>query len=132
MKPLLIPILLAFSLTALAQRPPEAIVQENLDHYNNRNIEGFMQSFPNDIALYEFGKCEPSYQGLEAIRNAYQKLFDASPALHSTIVHRSVVGTKVIDHERITGRSGKDEPLELMMVYEVNETQITKMTVIRK
>ena len=30
---------------------PEQIVQENLDFYNDRNIEGFMSSFTEDIKL---------------------------------------------------------------------------------
>ena len=127
---LLLPLALLI-LSVAPERSPEDIVQENLDYYNQRNIEGFMQSFTNDIALFEFGKAEPSYKGREAIREVYQRLFDQSPKLHSTIVHRSVIGNKVIDHEHITGRKGTDEPLELVMVYEVDATHITRMTVIR-
>ena len=132
MKSLILLSALCLTMVAPEKRSPETIVQENLDCYNRRNIDGFMQSFTDDIALYEFGNPEPSYQGKEAIRAAYQRLFDQSPELHSTIVHRTVLGNKVIDHESITGRSGKADVLELVMVYEVNDTHITRMTVLRK
>ena len=113
-------------------RTPEEIVQENLDFYNQRNLEGFMSSFTDSIALYTFGKAEPVAQGKEAIRNLYKGLFDASPKLHSTILHRSIIGNKVIDHESIVGRKGNDVPIELVMIYEVSVDEIVRMTVIRE
>ena len=121
-----------FSFVGPSQRTPEEIVQENLDFYNKGDIEGFMTSFSDDIALFEFGKATPSYQGLDAIRKVYTRLFNSSPELYSTILHRAVMGNKVIDHESITGRNGKTEPLELVLIYEVNNQKISKMTVIRK
>ncbi|MEM9024940.1 MAG: nuclear transport factor 2 family protein [Bacteroidota bacterium] len=132
MKTLLLFSLLALGASAAQERTPEQIVQENLDFYNQGDIEGFMRSFSDDIALYEFGKAAPSYRGRDAIRTVYARLFTNSPDLHSTIVHRTVLGNKVIDHEHITGRNGSNEPLELVLIYEVNTQHIVKMTVIRK
>lgn len=127
---------LAFSLffaklIAQQDRTPEEIVQENLDFYNQRNLEGFMSSFADSIALYTFGNTEHVAKGKEAIRNLYKDLFDASPKLHSTIIHRSVIGNKVIDHESIIGRKGSELPIELVIIYEVSEDKIIRMTVIR-
>jgi hypothetical protein len=59
-------------------------------------------------------------------------LFDASPKLHSTILHRTVMGNKVIDHESITGRKDSDVPIELILIYEVSGDKIVRMTVIRE
>lgn len=127
----------AFSLlftTLIAQqgRTPEEIVQENLDFYNQRNLEGFMSSFADSIALYTFGNTEPVAKGKAAIRNLYKGLFDASPKLYSTIIHRTVMGNKVIDHESIVGRKGSELPIELVMIYEVSEEKIVRMTVVRE
>jgi hypothetical protein len=119
-------------LKAQQTRTPEAVVQENLDFYNQQNLEGFMNSFSDSIALYNFGKSEPIAEGKEAIRNLYKGLFDASPKLHSTILNRSVIGNKVIDHESIVGRKGSDVPIELVMIYEVSVDRIIRMTVIRQ
>jgi hypothetical protein len=112
-------------------RSPQEVVQENLDYYNEGDIEGFMKSFTDDIALYEFGAKIASYTGKKQIREVYSKLFKDSPNLHSTIEHRSVLGNKVIDHELIVGRKGSSDTLKLIMVYEVREDKIFKMTVIR-
>jgi hypothetical protein len=119
------------TLHAQQTRTPEEIVQENLDFYNQRNLEGFMSSFTDSIALFTFGKTEPVAKGKEAIRNLYKSLFDASPKLHSTILHRSIIGNKIIDHESIVGRKGSNVPIELVMVYEVSDDKIVRMTVVR-
>lgn len=39
------------------------------------------------------------------------------PGLHAELVQRMVVGTKVIDHERIVGIG--DAPMEVAAIYEV-------------
>ena len=125
-------LLICPKMKAQQTKTPEMVVQENLDFYNQRNLEGFMSSFIDSIALYTFGNTEPVAKGKEAIRNLYKGLFDASPKLHSTILHRSIIGNKVIDHESILGRKGSDVPIELVMIYEVSEDKIVRMNVIRE
>jgi hypothetical protein len=134
MKTFILVSLLSSVLQPLAQKSKSSneVVQENLDYYNQRNIEGFMSSFSDSITLFTFGKIEPIAVGKEAIRNLYQGLFDASPKLHSTILTRTILGNKVIDHEYIVGRKGSDTPLELVMIYEVSGDKIVRMTVIRE
>jgi len=78
-----------------------------------------------------FGKTEPIANGKESIKKLYKELFDDSPKLHSTILHRAVIGNKVIDHESIKGRKGSKKPVKLVMIYEVSGDKIVQMTVIR-
>jgi hypothetical protein len=111
---------------------PFQVVQENLQFYNKRDIDGFMSSFSDSITLYNLGKSEPIAEGKEAIRNLYKGLFDDSPKLHSTILHRAVIGNKVIDHELIKGRRGSKSPIKLVMIYEVFGGKIARMTVVRQ
>jgi hypothetical protein len=111
---------------------PEQVVQQNLEAYNRSDIEAFMASFSPDAAIYNFAEQTPSTVGLEAVRKRYQDLFQQSPNLHSTILKRIVFDNKVIDHESITGRLGSENTLEIIMIYEVKEDKICKMTVIRK
>lgn len=113
-------------------KTPADVVQENLDFYNQRNIDGFMSSFPDTIALYLYGKSDPVANGKEEVRKLYKELFDDSPKLHSTILHRAVIGNKVIDYESIKGRKGSKKTLKLVMIYEVSEGKINRMTVIRE
>jgi len=116
----------------MAQRSPAAIVQENLDAYNKRDIEAFMQSFSDSIVVTNYADKAIIAKGLTKVRSVYQLLFDASPNLHSTILNRIVFDNKVIDHESITGRLGATTPVELIAIYEVKQDKIVAMTFIRK
>ena len=109
----------------------EQVVQKNVEGYNRRDIRGFMECFSPDISLYTFPDPDPTLEGLEAIQKFYKQLFEASPKLHSTILKRIVFNNKVIDHESIIGRQGSDVPLEIVVIYEVNEGKIFRLTAIR-
>lgn len=111
---------------------PEQVVQKNLDYYNARNINGFMSLFSADIKFYNFGDDKITISGLDECRRTYQELFDSSPELHSTITQRIVFDNKVIDHEYITGRKGSKDAVKLVLIYEVKNDLIYKVTVIRK
>jgi hypothetical protein len=114
------------------KQTPEQIVQINLDFYNNRDIEGFMSSFSNDITFYNYADNKPTTIGLEQVRKLYKELFDLSPKLHSTILRRITFDNKVIDHESIVGRRGSDDIYEIVLIYEVKSEKIFKVTAIRK
>lgn len=135
MKPIYLTLLFLsmFTTTTMAQNSsPEQIVQQNLDYYNNRDIEGFMRCFSEDIAIYSFTDHTLTAKGLDEVRKLYTALFESSPTLHSTIVKRIVFDNKVIDHESIVGRKGSSDILELVLIYEVKNDKIYKITVIRK
>jgi hypothetical protein len=114
------------------KQTPEQIIQTNLDCYNNRDIDGFMTSFSNDITFYNYADNKPTAIGLEQVRKLYKELFDLSPNLHSTILRRITFDNKVIDHESIIGRRGSDEIFEIVLIYEVKGDKIFKVTAIRK
>lgn len=119
---------------AMAQKPltPEQVVQANLDSYNQRDIDGFMLAFSDDIAIFTFPDAAPTTVGREAVRQLYAGLFQRSPELHSNIVNRITFDNKVIDHESIVGRNGSPDILELVLIYEVRDEKIFRITVIRK
>ena len=110
---------------------PEEVVQRQLDTYNARDLEGFLAVFSADAQLIDFASGEIRAQGTDALKATYGKLFDASPELHSELLNRMVMGSKVIDHEKITGRQGAAEPLELIMIYEVEDGKIVRATAVR-
>ena len=133
MKPFLFLLFLNFTAMNFAQNlSVEQVVQSNLEAYNNRDLEKFMSWFSEDIELYSFSEMKLVASGKPAIEKLYKELFDASPNLHSTILKRIVFDNKVIDHESIVGRKGSKDILEIVMVYEVKDGKIFKMTSIRK
>lgn len=111
---------------------PEQTVQANLDSYNQRNIDGFMSSLASDIKTFNFGDDNAVLTGQAAVRAMYSDLFDNSPDLHSSILKRIVIGNKVIDHESIVGRNGLSDVLQLVLIYEVKDAKIFRISVLRE
>lgn len=111
---------------------PTETVQKQLDSYNNRDIEGFLDTFSDDIQIFNLFEGKLVVDGLDACRSLYQNLFDNSPNLHSELLNRMAFDNVVIDHERITGRLGNPEAIELAMVYEVAVGKIYKCTLLRR
>jgi hypothetical protein len=109
----------------------EQVVQANLEAYNNRDIDTFMACFSPQVALFEWSNPLPRVSGLDGVRARYSELFAASPNLHSTILQRIVCGNAVIDHEQIVGRDGSADPYYLVLIYEVQDGKIEKITSIR-
>lgn len=123
---LLTPLFFVFSITingqntALSKRP-EQVVQAQLEAYNAQDIDAFLSTFHEDASLWRLGEVTPLASGRERLSVLYSALFAQSPELNSTVINRSVIGNKVIDYERITGRNGQPDPFYLVMVYEVRE-----------
>jgi len=109
----------------------EQIIQYNLEAYNNHDLKEFMSWFSEDIELYSFTNMKLVASGKLEIEKLYKELFELSPNLHSTILKRIVLENKVIDHERIVGRKGETNIQEIIMIYEVKDGKIYKMTSIR-
>ena len=110
---------------------PEEVVQRQLDAYNAVDLELFLATFSEDAVLSDYKTGEIRAQGKAELRKIYGNLFQESPALHSNLVNRIVIGNTVIDHELISGREGHDKPIELVMVYEVKDGLIYKASSIR-
>lgn len=134
MAKILLSVLLIFYFDMLSSQmlTPEQVVQKNLDYYNARNIDGFMSLFADDIKFYNFSDGKVTITSLDECRKIYKELFDLSPDLHSKIIQRIVFDNKVIDHEYITGRKGLKDAVELVLIYEVKNDLIYKVTVMRK
>lgn len=109
---------------------PISVVQAQLDAYNARDIDAFMATFHPQAELFSIGDPTPRASGREAVRAIYADLFERSPGLHSELVNRMVIGNRVLDHERITGREG-GEVLEIVMLYEVEDGAIRRAWAIR-
>lgn len=109
----------------------EKIVQQQLDFYNNRDLTGFMSLFAEDATLVNQSDGKVLAKGKLEVEKIYANLFEQSPNLNSKLDNRMVLGNTVIDHERITGRMGNSEAIELIVIYELKEEKIFRCTVIR-
>jgi hypothetical protein len=92
-------------------------VQRQLEAYNARDLEQFVACYTEDVQLYRMPAKEPTTSGKDAMREVYRQRF-ASPNLRAEILSRTVMGNKVIDHERIVGI--RETAVEAAAVYEVD------------
>ena len=101
----------------------EAIVQRQVNAYNARNIEAFMDTYADDIELYDFpGKL--SSKGKEVMRKNYEQLFKNVNNLYCEIENRIMIGNKIIDKEKV--RAGS-EIVHAVAIYEVENGKIKKV-----
>ena len=57
----------------------------------------------------------------------YKDLFDNSPNLRAEVINRINYGNKIILHEVIYGRYGKNEGLEQLIMFEIVKNKIEKI-----
>ena len=105
----------------------ESVVQEQLEAYNNRDIEAFTDTYANGIELYDFPK-SLNLKGKSKLAQRYVSFFEDTPDLHCEIQNRIVIGNKVIDHESVTvnGRL-----INAIGINEVENGEIAKVTFIK-
>jgi len=118
------------SLTRLAfvsEVSPRHIAQEQLDAYNERNLEKFAAAFSEDVELYVFPEI-PIGKGQDFLKERYGPFFDSTPDLHCELRNRIVQGNRVIDQEYITA-NGKH--FGAIAIYEVDNGKIAKVTFIQ-
>lgn len=118
---------MASRITFAAEISPEKLVQKQLDAYNSRNIEAFLDTFSNEVAVYNF-PLELRYKGIEKMREKYTGFFESTPDLHCEIRNRIVIGNKVIDEEYVTANGNS---FSACAIYEVENGKITKVTFLR-
>ncbi|MCK8479482.1 nuclear transport factor 2 family protein [Psychroserpens algicola] len=105
----------------------EAIVQQQLDAYNARDIDAFMATYAEDIKLYNYPN-ELHTEGQTKMRENYIDWFKRVPDLRAYVKQRIVIGNKVIDEEQVTA-NGKI--FNAVAIYEVSDGKITKVTFIQ-
>jgi ribosomal protein S18 acetylase RimI-like enzyme len=105
---------------------PATVVQRQLDAYNARDIDALMDTYADDVQVFE----HPSIllaNGAADLR-ARQSLRLQEPNLHARLVNRIVLGQLVIDHEMVTRTfpEGTGE-LEMIGIYQVEGAKIAKV-----
>lgn len=107
----------------LIRETPVAVVQKQLNAYNARNLDAFMETYHDDVELYDFPGtllCK----GKEQMRKQYEFL-NQVPNLHCEIKSRIIQGNIIIDQESVTGFGSN--PLEATAVYHVENNKIKKV-----
>jgi hypothetical protein len=104
---------------------PESVVQRQLDAYNAHDIDALMDTYADDIELFEHPAKLLAAGAAEVRKRQAARL--AEPNLHAKLVKRMVMGSIVIDQEIVT-RTFPEGPgkIELIATYHVLEGRIAK------
>ncbi len=108
---------------------PEAIAQAQLDAYNAQDIEAFVSYFADDVTVADLNAA-PNLEGLEAYRDRYAALFAQYPQNRVVLLGRMVVGSTVIDHERVF-RSPDAAPFEVAAIYSFSGDKIARVQFVK-
>ena len=107
----------------LIKETPLALVQRQLNAYNARNLEAFLEPYAEDVELYTFPDKLDS-KGKEAMRIGYA-FFKNVPNLHCEIKERIIQGNVIIDKESVTGFG--PNALEATAIYHIENNKIKKV-----
>ncbi|MEZ4808909.1 MAG: nuclear transport factor 2 family protein [Allomuricauda sp.] len=113
-------------LVFVADESPKVIVQRQLEAYNARDIDAFMDTYAENIKLYNYPN-ELFQDSKEKMRARYTSQFENTPDLHCEIKNRIVIGNKVIDEEYVRMNGVYSSAVA---IYEVENGKIVKVTFI--
>jgi imidazolonepropionase-like amidohydrolase len=108
----------------LIKESPEEIVQRQVNAYNARNLDAFLDTYSDEIEIYQAGKLV--MKGREQMRKDYDFL-NKVPNLYCETKNRIVISNKVIDQEKV--RFGK-QFIHGVAIYETENGKIKKVTFI--
>jgi imidazolonepropionase-like amidohydrolase len=112
----------------LLRETPLSLVQKQLNAYNARNLEAFLEPYDEDVDLYEFPSKLIS-KGKMEMRKGYEFL-NTVPELHCEIKERIIQGNIIIDKESVTGFGNK--AIEATAIYEIENYKIRRVYFISK
>lgn len=104
---------------------PAEVVAAQLDAYNARDIEQFIQFWAEDVQVYQFPDT-PLFSGRPELRQRHDVRFQ-EPDLHAELLHRRVIGPWVFDQELVTRNFPEGRgTLEVAAVYDVQGGKIVR------
>lgn len=110
-------------LALVSNEPPSKIVQKQVDSYNARDLDAFVNCYAEDVVVRNF-PTDTLYVGHEKMRKNYSGLSPETKGYEVEVVNRITIGNKVIDQEKVTGH-GKIQMQ--VAIYEVNNGKISSM-----
>lgn len=101
----------------------EALVQRQVDAYNKRDLEAFLDSYADDAEAFNF-PARLMGSGKKVFRDIYGELFSQTPDLSVVISKRIVQGRFVIDEEHVTAGGKK---IKATAIYQIEPGKIRRV-----
>lgn len=111
----------------ILQESPAQIVQRQVNAYNARDIDAFVETYASDVEVYN-EQGEMILKGHSKMRDQYGPMFERVTNLYCEIENRIVINNKVIDKEKVRFN---DRSLNAVAMYEVTNGKISKVTFVQ-
>ena len=104
----------------------EAVVQGQVEAYNDHDVEKFASFYSDEITIYDLSGDKPTAKdkGIAALKKTYAWMAEAPPGFGVEIIKRIVNGPIVVDLERIQGLPEEKGTPEFLAIYEVRDGKI--------
>lgn len=107
------------------------VVDTHLVAYNNRDLEGFLAAFHDDVEVSTFPK-GVDFTGKEKLKALYGRMFKVLTHLKATVTHREIRGRFVIDTEHVVSKyivdgEEREHRISAIATYEVVEGKIKRL-----
>jgi len=112
-----------FNPNELIKDTPTDLAQRQLNGYNFRNIDAFLEPYAEDVEIYNYPD-QLIFKGKETMRKNYSQMFENTPNLHCELVGRIAQGNIVIDKERV---QFNDKIIEAIAIYHIENNRIKKV-----
>lgn len=110
--------------TSAGNRSPVAVVQSQVDAFNNGDVEAFAALYADDVELFDLGpESKPSLAGRAALIARYKPMLTKYHP-KATVLSRMEAGNFVIDKER-TEAGGRST--EGVAIYQVEAGKIRRV-----
>lgn len=112
----------------LIKETPLALVQRQLNAYNARNIDAFLEPYAAEVEVYTYPD-KLMYKGKENMRQRYAGMFERMTNLHCEIEERTINGNIITDKEIVSGVG--PSPVKATAIYHIADDKIAKVYFIR-
>ncbi|TYA57500.1 amidohydrolase family protein [Formosa maritima] len=112
-----------FNPNTLVEETPEALVQRQLNAYNYRNIDAFLEPYAEDVEIYNYPD-QLITKGKDNMRIGYSQMFQSVPNLHCELKGRLIRGNIVMDQEYV--KYG-DKIIDAIAIYHIENNKIKKV-----
>lgn len=114
-------------LAIVAEPSPDKIVQKQVERFNARDLDGFVNCYTSDVLVTNFPSDTISI-GRIALKEGYKGFYDKTANVEVKVSNRIVIGSTVIDQEVVTIN---DQRYLQVAVYEI-DGRIKSMRFIRE
>ncbi len=100
----------------MQDRTPRDVAKLQLKAYNAHDLEGYMELFHGDAAIYDLPSGDLIAEGHDQIRAMYAERF-SNEELYCAVTNQMEIGDYAIDREVLTGLPGGQ--VQVLAMYEV-------------